>query len=113
MQITSTREEKLEALHAWQARRTAMEEQINAFERLAGVSFESPFITCIHAIMEADRKATSLIVDDRDEWIDWHCYENDYGCGGMGVNLGGREQLVPDVEALLSVIEEGNKLSSQ
>lgn len=113
MQITSTREEKLEALHAWQARRTAMEEQINAFEQLAGVSFESPFITCIHAIMEADSKITSLIVDDRDEWLDWYCYENSYGYCGMEVSIGGREQLVPDVEALLSVIEEGNKLSSQ
>ena len=106
MQITSTREEKLEALHAWQARRIAMEEQLNAFEQLAGVSFESPFITCIHVIMEADSKITSVIVDDRDEWLDWFCYENGYGDGGMKVNIGGRERLVPDVEALLSVIEE-------
>lgn len=113
MQITSTREEKLEALHAWQARRTSMEEQINDFEQLAGVSFESPFITCIHAVMEADSKITSLIVDDRNEWLDWYCYENSYGHCGMEVNIGGLEQLVPDVETLLSVIEEGNKLPSQ
>ena len=113
MQITSTREEKLEALHGWQARRTAMEEQINAFEQLAGVSFESPFITCIHAIMEADRKVTSLIVDDRDEWLDWFCYENSYGYCRKVVSIGGQERLVPDVEDLLSVIEEGNKLPSR
>lgn len=106
MEIKATREEKLEALRGWEARRKDMDSNIAKFENLVGISFESPFVESIRRLQERDRIITSQIVGDTDEWLDWYCYENSFGADEMTVEISGQSRLVPNIESLLAVIEE-------
>ena len=106
MEIKATHEEKLEALKSWESRRKEMDSNIAKFENLVGISFESPFVESIRRLQEQDRKITSQIVGDTEEWLDWYCYENGFGADGMTVEINDQSRLVPNIEALLAVIEE-------
>ena len=105
MEIKATREEKLEALRGWEARRKDMDSKIAQLEKLTGISWESPFLDAIRRIQEQDRIITSQIVEDNDEWLDWYCYENSFGADGMTIKVGDALSTVPNIEALLEAIE--------
>lgn len=105
MEIKATREEKLEALRGWEARRKDMDSKIAQLEDLLGISPESPFLDAIRRLQEQDRIVTSQIVGDDDEWLDWYCYENSFGADGMTIKVGDVLSTVPNIEELLEAIE--------
>lgn len=105
MEIKATREEKLEALRGWEARRKDMDSKIAQLEELTGISWESPFLESIRRVQEQDRIITSQIVEDKGEWLDWYCYENSFGADGMTIEINGRKMLARNVEELLEAIE--------
>ena len=105
MEIKATREEKLDALRGWEARRKDMDSKIAQLEELTGISWESPFLESIRRVQEQDRIITSQIVEDKGEWLDWYCYENSFGADGMTIKVGDTISTVPDLESLLNAIE--------
>jgi hypothetical protein len=99
-----TRAEKLEALQAWQQAIQESNEFLSVIDKAMGLSVESPIRAAVWSLQHALRAATSRVVGDEWEWLDWYALENDFGNRGLEAGAKGALKPIRSLDDLLSLI---------
>ena len=84
----------------------------DAFDKLEsalGVQPDFGFFNECWKAMEASLKAVSIAVGDKDDWISWFAYDNDYGREALKAGYGDNLKSIRNVKGLIWLIEEGKR----
>ena len=84
-----TRKKILKHLIEWQSTQIELDDRLSQFYFLTGSQADSPLLKAIYAVAEAHTDSVALIVGDKDGWLDWWKFENDYGAKAMSAALAG------------------------
>lgn len=66
---------------------------------------ESPINEALDGVIKALTEATSKLVGDKSEWLDWYATENDFGRKGLSAGYMGHEKPIKSLEDLMDLIE--------
>ena len=84
----------------------AVNDAFDTLESALGVQPDFGFFNECWKAMEASLKAVSIAVGDKDNWISWFVYENDYGRGALKAGYDGKLKKIRTVKGLVRLIEE-------
>lgn len=59
------------------------------------------------SLLDAYCSLLSDAIGDKNEWIGWYCFDNDFGKKGLMAGYGMECKLIPTIDDLWELIEEG------
>lgn len=116
-----TRDDKIIALKKWENTYQVCVEITNSIEKLFGDISESTLGTMLWQVYLTVTDLTALAIADEDSevplesvcnWLDWYCWENTMGRGGLTAGSFIAMSSVDTVEDLLNLIEGNGKYAS-
>lgn len=76
---------------------------------LIPLTVELPSITIADELEEAFIRVVSELAGDRNNWIDWYIYENDFGKKKHEAGYDGNRKPIKTTRQLLDLINEGRR----
>jgi hypothetical protein len=102
-----TRYEKMLAIQDWMFAIENAESLIAPVREVLMLAPESPINEALDGVIKALTEATSKLVGDKSEWLDWYATENDFGRKGLSAGFMGHEKPIKTLDDLLDLIEQG------
>ena len=104
-----TRNEKLTFLRQFADCHQSVWETWDKLRVVHGGSPGSELFETLAATNEFMIKIVAALIGDKDEWLEWHVHENEWGKRGHTAGYDGDVRCVLDFDDLLDLIEQGEK----
>lgn len=100
-----TKKEVLVLLKEWER---SYKELCKQFDKLHEVFpfNEAPLEDSVFVTFDNYTKVLSKLVGDKAEWLDWYCFENNFGEKKMKVKTGDKEKAIKNFNDLIEVLLE-------
>lgn len=99
-------EQQLSALRIWQEAVTEVEREIDALVEI-GFTPESRLCAAINNALEALTNATSQIVGDEYNWLEWYWHECQMGSHPMKAGKSSGHREIGSLDDLIWLLEDG------
>jgi len=105
------KEEKQALLKEWEAVYSTAQNIYDQGYKLLMCAPESPWASVIFTAFEKYTKVLALVVEDKDQWLEWYVWENKMGKGKLKAKAPQwrTDKNINSTEKLLELIEACNK----
>ena len=99
--------DKLKILQKWEKQHTQIDDAYKLVSQIFNIDCDSPVISPTFEMFDTYTDVVAELVGDKDEWLQWYAWENDFGKKAMRAKASKWKSMrsIKNVKALLSLIE--------